>query len=113
VLVAIFFAFRQFPRKLKQFEENYVMMTSLFGVMCAFFRSVFIIVGKSGSDSATAFSAGRYGVVGTSLVLLAGAVTTKGTFKFGPLTMLNVDIFHYVMAAANICLVHLFQGMWM
>jgi hypothetical protein len=161
-LVSVFFAFRQFPRQLKQHEESYVLLTSLFGVLCALFRSLFILLGRSGSSSADSHTAAWYGLAGTGLVMVAGAVTTKGVRRFGPISVKNVDVFHCqlqrgdmreasedraevcaflehidadggfisaavvspfslvslsaplpdVMAIANICLVHLFLGMW-
>jgi len=114
-LVLVFFAFRMFPKQLTQFQESYVLMTGLFGIMCVFFRSAFILAGQSGSESPESNTAAWYGVIGCGLVILAAWVTSvnpKGSLKFGPLSMLRVDIFHYLMAVANICLVHLFQGMW-
>jgi len=101
-----------FPKQLKPLEENYVMMTGLFGIMCVFFRAAFILLGKSGSGNEGSYVAGWYGIVGASLVIIASAVGSTGQVKFGPLQALKVDIFHYLLAAANICLVHLFIGMW-
>ncbi len=76
------------------------------------FRAIFVILGKSGSDTSAAHSAAWQGVLGSALVMAAGAVGTKGELKFGPLRMLNVDAFHYIMAIANVAIVHFFQAMW-
>lgn len=80
--------------------------------MCIFFRACFVLLGQSGSDSATARAAAWNGVVGAGAVMLAGAAGVEGTMQLGPLKTKNVDVFHYVVAVANICLVHFFQGMW-
>ena len=113
LLFVIFLLFRQFPRKLQKYQDDYIRLSSLFGIMCLFFRCLPMLIGKSGSGSKEAVSAGWNGVYATVCILIAAAVSTTGTRKFGPVTVLNVDIFHYFFAIANICLVHLFQGMWM
>lgn len=94
-LVGVFLAFRRFPRQLQQpYQETYVLLTSLFGVLCALFRSLFILAGRSGSLSAESRTAAWYGLGGTLLIMLAGAVTAKGVRKMGPIAVRNVDLFH-------------------
>lgn len=92
--------------------QDYVLATSLFGVLCIGFRAVFVILGKSGSESPAASAAAWQGVLGSGLVMGAGAIGITGELRAGPLRMRNVDLFHYVMALANVAIVHFFQAMW-
>lgn len=111
-LSAGWLAFELFPRALAKLKQDYILATSLFGVLCIGFRAVFVILGKSGSESPQATSAAWQGVWGTALVMVAGAVGVTGEIRGGPLRLKNVDLFHYVMAVANVTLVHMFQAMW-
>jgi len=113
-LVVAFVLFRTAPfkRKLRKVQKDFVLLTSLFGTMCIFFRACFVLLGQSGSDSPAARAAAWNGVVGAAAVMLAGAAGVEGTMQLGPLKTKNVDIFHYILAVANICLVHFFQAMW-
>jgi hypothetical protein len=101
------------PKGLARFKADYTLVTSLFGVMCLFFRAAFVLAGYSGpSDSSDARSAAGHGLVGALLIMLSGAVGATGTLQLGPVKLLRVDVFHYGMAIANICLVHFFLDMW-
>lgn len=111
-LFAAFLVFSLFPRALKALEEPFVTVTSLFGILCLFFRAAFMLFKQSGSGSASATSAAWQGVIGAILVMVAGGIGTKGAFRFGPLSILRVDAFHYVLAFAHIALVHFFEGLW-
>ena len=99
-------------RRLKKAQADYVLVTALFGVLCLLFRCVFVVLGKSGSDSAACVSAAWQGLLGSALVVAAGAVGSKGALQLGPLKILRVDAFHYLMAIANICVVTTFQNLW-
>jgi len=113
ILALAFLCFRSFPRQLgAHLQEQWVLVTSLFGILCVLFRSLFILIGRSGSGSALNVQAGWYGLTGSVLVMVAGGFGVKGSIQLGSLRLLNVDLFHYTMAAANVCLVHLFQQMW-
>jgi hypothetical protein len=111
-LLAGFLSFQFFPKRLAGFKEDYTLLTSLFGVMCIFFRAAFVIFGQSGSNTPEATAAAWYGIAGTVLLMVAGAVGVKGIWKFGPIKLLRVDVFHYVLAIGNVCLVQLFEAMW-
>jgi hypothetical protein len=104
----MYFLFRVLGRRVRKFREQYVLVTSLFGIMCVLFRSLLLALGRSGSGSEAATSAGWYGLAASALMILAGVASTNGVRKIGPISFNNVDAFHYLVAAANVCFVALF-----
>lgn len=104
----------QLPLKgaLDKYLQEYLVATSLFGVLCMAFRALFILAGKSGSETKEISAGAWQGLLGAGLVMAAGAVGIKGELRAGPLKMQAVDLFHYLMAVANVALVHFFQSLW-
>jgi len=93
-------------------KAEYTLATSLFGVLCVMFRAAGMLLGHGGSGSAAGRTAAISGVVGAGLVLLSGAVGATGVLQIGSFKLRKVDIFHYVLATANVCIVWFFSGMW-
>lgn len=113
-LVCAWAAFSAFPRQLAALQQDYLMCVSLLGVLCIFFRACFMLVKSGESVSSASRWSGGYGLAGSLLVIAAAAAGSKGALHWSRanLRVQRVDVFHYLMAAANVCLVHFFQTLW-